>query len=389
MKTREVECDNPEIGCNPKTKPSEEQQCANITCGTWKVSDWLACTRTCGGGIQLRRVTCEGGHECPSHLKPPMERDCYWVSCEDAHHSPGEESSSTSTTAGEEGEEDKEQKATGRDQETDDILKSERKDSDIKIYGDDDFENQFNLNSDQKAERASTKPDVESSTTAPTSTSVKPDRHHRWIPLFWGECSKPCGGGFKTRKSMCINKLNMKELDGKECAGMTAPATIQQCNQQPCTQHWMTSEWMECSATCGQGMQGRDVTCPEPDQCDLNDKPTEKRTCLMPACNMWVADIWQKCSKTCGGGKQVRQVKCLNETTQEAAEDCDPRSKPSTEKECNTDKCPGSCKGDEMSYQICKALKKRGKCKETFVQRKCCRTCHDNSRSQKITGSTS
>ncbi len=95
---------------------------------------------------------------------------------------------------------------------------------------------------------------------------------------------------------MCINKVNMKEVDGEECSGLAAPSLLQPCSQQPCTQQWQTVQWMECSATCGQGMQGRDVTCPESGQCDLDNKPTEKRTCLQPACNMWVAGIWEKVS---------------------------------------------------------------------------------------------
>ena len=115
-----------------------------------------------------------------------MERDCPWISCEDVHSSPVGDSSSSSST----GEEDKEQKPTDHQDENDDIvLKSERKDSDIKVYGDDNFEKQFNF---KHTDTNGSGPSTGGATVVPgtTSTSKPADTHHRWIPLFWGEVSK-------------------------------------------------------------------------------------------------------------------------------------------------------------------------------------------------------
>ncbi len=98
----------------------------------------------------------------------------------------------------------------------------------------------------------------------------------------------------RTRELMCINKVNMKEVDASECVGLVMPKQEQACSKEPCSQQWETSGWMECSTTCGQGMSGRDVTCSEEDQCDPHTKPKEKRSCSMSACNMWVAGIWDK-----------------------------------------------------------------------------------------------
>lgn len=79
-----------------------------------------------------------------------MEQDCLWTDCDS--------DSSTSIN--------KDNKDNNRQSENDDIFKSEFKDSNIKVYGEDEFE----------------------SSTSRT-TSVKPNRHHMWIPLFWGEVS--------------------------------------------------------------------------------------------------------------------------------------------------------------------------------------------------------
>ena len=38
------------------------------------------------------------------------------------------------------------------------------------------------------------------------------------------------------------------------------------------------------------------------------------------------------------------------------------------------------CERNEMSYKVCRMLKKVGLCHKDYVQAKCCRTCADHSR---------
>ena len=49
---------------------------------------------------------------------------------------------------------------------------------------------------------------------------------------------------------------------------------------------------VQCSATCGEGVQLRNVTCPHEGLCDEDEKPLDKRLCDAGPCLQWVTDSW-------------------------------------------------------------------------------------------------
>lgn len=139
---------------------------------------------------------------------------------------------------------------------------------------------------------------------------------------------------------------------------------------------WEASSWSECSRTCGEGFQFRQVRCWKmlspgldssvySDLCTMADleRPVERRPCKSPACGpQWEVaewtEVWDvmrrkhtqhthkfnyfsvfpsliKCPAKCGRKAQVtRDVRCSDETRS-----CDPMTKPANIKNCTGPPC--------------------------------------------------
>lgn len=133
----------------------------------------------------------------------------------------------------------------------------------------------------------------------------------------------------------------------------------------------------QCSATCGEAVQVREVVCSENSDCDPDQKPPTLQPCLLPKCLAWKHGPWNtvsilsvfvgekyswfisptwynvcvlQCSKTCGEGQQIRAVQCINITSETLASDCDLSAKPAEIQTCNPDPCPS---GHSGSYLHC------------------------------------
>merc|ERR1711998_389177 len=122
----------------------------------------------------------------------------------------------------------------------------------------------------------------------------------------FGECSKICGGGFKTRSRVCLSP------PGKTDMGCLGPRQeVKQCNIQCCPimgQHTAWSTWSECSKPCGGGMQYRSRVC-EGAKCGgrCYGQKTEARSCNNFCCPVNTefeegATNYTKCSQDCDGG---------------------------------------------------------------------------------------
>lgn len=158
--------------------------------------------------------------------------------------------------------------------------------------------------------------------------------------------------------------------------------TIRPCNTQQCAT-WQTSMWSQCSATCGEAVQVREVVCSENSDCDPDQKPPTLQPCLLPKCLAWKHGPWNTCSKTCGKGQQIRAVQCINITSETLASDCDLSAKPTEIQTCNPDPCPSghselktsTCRRNRLNNRVCRKLRQRNQCTRVYVRVNCCRTC--------------
>ncbi|XP_066901849.1 thrombospondin type-1 domain-containing protein 4 isoform X3 [Halyomorpha halys] len=71
----------PEHNCKPEEKPVPSQRCKLPDCSaTWYTTEWSTCTKSCGGGVQYRKVYCVKKNLestlCPETEKPPKSQTC-------------------------------------------------------------------------------------------------------------------------------------------------------------------------------------------------------------------------------------------------------------------------------------------------------------------------
>ena len=48
----------PENECKLKKKPRLVKSCESLTCPQWKMGAWSSCSKSCGEGVQTRKVEC-------------------------------------------------------------------------------------------------------------------------------------------------------------------------------------------------------------------------------------------------------------------------------------------------------------------------------------------
>uniref|UniRef100_A0AAY4BUK8 ADAM metallopeptidase with thrombospondin type 1 motif 2 n=1 Tax=Denticeps clupeoides TaxID=299321 RepID=A0AAY4BUK8_9TELE len=147
--------------------------------------------------------------------------------------------------------------------------------------------------------------------------------YFEWALRKWSHCSKPCGGGQYTRFG-CRRKSDGKMVHRTYCSSISKPRAIgRACNLKECSQPiWVIGDWEACSRSCGKtGYQVRSVRCVQP-QTDstlrsihtkyCNDqRPESRQPCNRQLCpTQWRTGPWSQCSVTCGNGTQERQVQC-------------------------------------------------------------------------------
>lgn len=112
-----------------------------------------------------------------------------------------------------------------------------------------------------------------------------------WITGEWEQCSATCGKtGYESRTVRCIQPLRNntnRSVHSKYC-NENRPETKRSCNRQPCPVEWRAGPWSQCSVTCGNGTQERQVLCGSSnnkvDNCNA-DKPDTIQICRLPPCS--------------------------------------------------------------------------------------------------------
>lgn len=208
---------------------------------------------------------------------------------------------------------------------------------------------------------------------------------YEWALKSWSQCSKPCGGGFQYTKYGCRRKSDNKMVHRSFCEANKKPKPIRRmCNLQECTQPlWVADEWEHCTKSCGSsGYQIRVVRCIQPLHDGTNrsvhskyctgERPESRRSCNRAPCPaQWKTGAWSECSVTCGEGIEVRQVLCR------VGDQCD-GEKPESIRECKLTPCNDEpCLGDKSIFCQMEVLARY--CSIPGYNKLCCESCSKRS----------
>ncbi|XP_067313311.1 A disintegrin and metalloproteinase with thrombospondin motifs 2-like isoform X2 [Pseudorasbora parva] len=238
---------------------------------------------------------------------------------------------------------------------------------------------------------------------------------YSWVVKRWAPCSKTCGGGIQVTRYGCRKNIEMRMVHRRFCEKIKLPPPLfRDCYLRECVQPiWVAGEWGECSKSCGKtGTQTRSVRCVEPLGDDKyksirsrycnDERPESRKECNRKLCPAeWRLGPWSQCSVTCGNGTQERQVLChTRDNTIGLCLD----SKPAALRPCRIDPCPRStsdfnnhgnfliqwlsrhdpkypvqrmsrlrCHGDRSAFCRMEALLQY--CSLPGFQRMCCKSC--------------
>ncbi|XP_065348450.1 A disintegrin and metalloproteinase with thrombospondin motifs 9 isoform X3 [Cloeon dipterum] len=319
-------------------KPVTQHSCSH-TCGAWRPREWQPCSATCGKGIAKRQVVCESDwgrislpdSSCASQERPVSEHPCENKPCTMVFHT------ERKWSTGSWGECVVPNKDCG--------VGVRRRQVKCLHGGSCDGEKP---------------PDIE-----PCVISC---RNAKWNFGEWGECSRPCGTGYKHRLVRC-QSLNGQFLKEDECPVEERPSSKMECNTHRCNGYrWKVSAWEQCSETCGSGLQTRQVTCHkvvglgwlEPSKvaeshCYSTEKPIAVQACHLEPCSSqfhWLTGPWKQCSAVCGKrGKKRRAVYCVGHDRLRVSNSyCRQDKMPVRKAKCNVMRCPGPSSCREVKF---------------------------------------
>lgn len=180
----------------------------------------------------------------------------------------------------------------------------------------------------------------------PTSRSCREYSGCQWKARSWGECNATCGRGVQQRQVLCTNSQIadcFREL-------WTVPLDTKECVRVDSCR-WETHPWGECSTTCGAGERRRNVTCMNGDILfcqERGQRPHQAEVCQGHGKCSWNASRWSPCSSRCGHGTRTRTVECPSKN----ASDCldQDGSRPAREEQCHD---VSGCRWDAGAWSSC------------------------------------
>uniref|UniRef100_A0A8C6UNL6 ADAM metallopeptidase with thrombospondin type 1 motif, 9 n=1 Tax=Neogobius melanostomus TaxID=47308 RepID=A0A8C6UNL6_9GOBI len=225
-----------EQACAHLPKPPAREICSVVACGQWKVLEWSMCSVTCGQGKTTRQVLCVNfneqevdASECDLDDRPNTEQDCAMSQCSSRSSDPRLSPSSPNSSA---------------------------------------------------------------------RNSLPQNQAHQWRTGPWGACSSTCAGGFQRRVVVCQDENG---YPANNCEERGRPSEQRSCESGPCPQ-WIYGDWGECTKPCGGGIKTRLVVCQRPNgerfndlSCEIHDKPPDREQCNTQPCHSgphWSPDPW-------------------------------------------------------------------------------------------------
>ena len=168
----------------------------------------------------------------------------------------------------------------------------------------------------------------------------------------WGDCSKTCGSGVKTRdRTVTVNAA----YSGAACPAL---ADSSSCSTDACPVDCQVTQWSafgSCSTTCGSGVKTRTravtvnaaysgAACPalaDSSSCSTDACPVD---CTVSA---WSA--WGACSTTCGAGSVKTRSRAVIVAAAYSGAAC-PALSDTTASGCSTDPCPPQLWSDDSAH---------------------------------------
>ncbi|XP_059610565.1 papilin isoform X4 [Phlebotomus argentipes] len=224
-------------------KPATTQECnKGVVCPQWHVGPWQPCSRLCGDGEKKRQVKCyrkEDGKikvlpdgDCLEE-KPADSETCVLRPCDGVDWI-------TSTWSG--------CNACGLTVETRTTYCASKTG---KIYNDSFCEKK-------------PKPELERPCTSKSQCDFQ------WFTSQWSKCSSDCGKGVQTRTIICgvfDGEMVKRAPDDSSCNADEKPEDQQECeSENECAGLWFGGPWSECSVPCGGGTKYRKTLCMVADQ---------------------------------------------------------------------------------------------------------------------------
>ncbi|XP_058855652.1 A disintegrin and metalloproteinase with thrombospondin motifs 9-like [Acipenser ruthenus] len=361
-----------ESACSHLTEPPAREVCSVSSCGQWKTLEWTLCSVSCGQGKTTRQVVCVNFSdqvvdmsECDPDDRPASEQECAMSQCPPhsdqgrlpTHRPPGRAyppgahqwrigpwGACSSTCAG-------------------------------------GFQRRAVVCQDENGYAASY---CDDRTKPVEQRSCESGPCPQWVYGNWGECTKSCGGGVKTRLVVC-QRPNGERFNDLNCEILDKPPDREQCTSQACPPDavWNTGPWSSCSVSCGKGHKHRTVSCMtkegkrvEDESCKHLPKPNVRRKCRGGRCPKWKTGNWGQCTLTCGRGTQQREVSCQigNQKTSGETE-CTQSARPPSIQPCQEMECPAVYSWKAEEWQECSKT-----CSSGTKYRKV--VCHDDSKKE-------
>lgn len=318
----------------PKPAPPTMRSCNKIHCpGSWVVSKWAPCSKSCATGRTTRTMKCMAlsskgdaierpANACPKPKPPgPTSKTCNRINCDGRWEIKSNWSKCSHSCGG-------------------GIMKRRVECWQVNAMG-----------IDMKVRRACDAVILQKPKHADICNLDKPCAH--WNRVLT-KCSSNCGNGTLNVSVVCESEI--KVFPDSECNAGFKPKvdkSVIECNLGPC----MPGEWKEktgiCTKSCGGGERAITTICQDKktgektseDQCDENRRPHHLwQDCNEDACPLrteWKID-YSKCSATCGTGVIKGTPYCRNKDTGERLSNlqCDSMKKPAVfTRSCNLVSC--------------------------------------------------